>query len=87
LDDKIDSLFIFYDNGIKDMSHNGIKTKELLEEEEEAMNRELEILNWSLKYLERRREGEPPKKKKRLDEQEILEWSLNFLKERKERGK
>ena len=69
------------------MSHNGIKTKELLEEEEEAMNRELEILNWSLKYLERRREGEPPKKKKRLDEQEILEWSLNFLKERKERGK
>ena len=58
------------------------KPKELLDCEEEAINRELEIINWSLKYLEKKREEEPPFKKKRIDEQEIIEWSFQYLKKR-----
>jgi hypothetical protein len=69
------------------MSHNGMKQKELLQEDEEAMNRELEILDWSAKYLQMKREGEPPLKKRRLDEEAILEWCENFLRERKETKK
>jgi hypothetical protein len=62
------------------------KIKELLDEhDQEEIKREQEILEWSLKYLEKRKEREPPYKKMRFDEQEILAWSLNFLKERKER--
>lgn len=69
------------------MSQQTNKPKELLDCEEKEINRELEILDWSLKYLERRRECEPPTKKRRIDEQEILEWSLNYLRERNETRK
>ena len=64
------------------------KLKELLDEQDqEEIKREQEIIEWSLKYLERRREREPPLKKMRFDEEEILEWSLNYLRERKEKNK
>jgi len=59
-----------------------MKTKELLDCHEEFIDKEQEILEWSLKYLQERKEREPPMKKKRLDEQEILEWSANYLRER-----
>lgn len=62
-------------------------TKELLDKnDEEELIREQAIIEWSLKYLEKRNgTGEPPLKKIRLDEQELLEWSMNYLRERKER--
>ena len=81
--DKIDSLLSFYDNGIKDMSQQMKMKKEILDcQEDIILQKELEIIEWSMKYIEEKR-SQPSYKKTPIDEKEVLQWCDDFQKERK----